>query len=328
MRSHPPPATAQHKSAPSIQHVGRTSPSRSRGLPRIPLVPRKAALGNQTFVFGRFQQIPVLLRPRGIQLEQLRECSRVPSGRPPRHYVHIVGASAWNPTSGSSGSAGDSSTAFRLVTEQGTHLYCAAPTSTCRDLWLGALHAGLDRSLLESGIPKQQPLQPPPPAKTGRLRPRIKKHCFSCGAIDDADKSPIRVKCVPVPHYAKETRCDLCQNCLIAQGLLNHVCFLRELFASAHHERKALMMAKQLCWNAMKEANPALEREVMEEVAALAGLSSNDSTATSGGKTTTTGETTQEGGSSSSSNGSKESWSSCAEVRFERPLRKKSHGDQ
>lgn len=229
-------------------------------------------------------------------------------GDHPVTMVHIVGASAWNPAGGGGGNVGETSTSFRLVTEQGTHLYSAAPTSTCRDLWLGALHAGLDRSLLESGIPKQQPLQPPPPAKTGRLRPRIKKHCFSCGAIDDADKSPIRVKCVPVPHYAKETRCDLCQNCLISQGLLNHVCFLRELFASAQHERKALMTAKQLCWNAMKQANPALEREVMEEMAASAALSSNDSAANN--TATTTGETTQEGGSSSSSNGSsKESWS-------------------
>lgn len=235
----------------------------------------------------------------GANLDTYESVAAYQRGDHPYTKVHIVGASAWNPK----GASGDSAS-FRLVTEQGTHLYCAAPTSTCRAVWLGALHAGLDRSLLEAGIPKQQPLQPPPPAKTGRLRPRIKKHCVSCGKNDD-DKNPIRPKCVPVPHYAKETRCDLCQKCLIAQGLLNHVCFLRELFASAKHERKALMMAKQLCWNAMKQANPALEKEVLEEINAhLMNESQSQSTAS----TTTTGEATQES-SSSSSNGSSKEWS-------------------
>jgi len=156
---------------------------------------------------------------------------------------------------------------------------------------LGALHAGLDRSLLETGIPKQQPLQPPPPAKTGRLRPRIKKHCVSCGAID-SENNPVRPKCLPVPHYAKESRCDLCQNCLVTQGLLNHIYYTRELFASAQQERKALILAKQLCWKAMKEANPDLERQVQQQ-AALAAASLEESTTTATTETTT-GEATQE----------------------------------
>jgi len=229
--------------------------------------------------------------------------------------VHIVGASAWNPSGQAHGSSSnaDASTSFRLVTEQGTHLYCAAPTSSCRDLWLGALHAGLDRSLVEEGTPKQQPLQPPAPAKTGRLRPRIKKHCFSCGAIEDsATNVAIRVKCVPVPHYGKESRCDLCQNCLVAQGLLNHVYFLKELLASAQHERRALMVAKQLCWKAMSDANPNLEREVQEAAAAAredAGALYSAATNNAPTTNTSTGEATQEG-SSSSSNGSKQESSS------------------
>jgi hypothetical protein len=234
----------------------------------------------------------------GANLSNYENVQAYGRGDHPITMVHIVGASAWNP------SGQDSTTFFRLVTDQGTHLYCASPTSTCRDLWLGALHAGLDRSLLEAGMPKQQPLQPPPPAKVGRLRPRIKKHCFSCGTVDDPIKSPVFVKCVPMPHYAKEYRCDLCRNCLIAQGLLNHVCFLRELFASAQQERKAITVAKQLCWNAMKQANPALEREVMEGAAAAAQEASEDTVTA-----TTTGEATQEASSASSNGSSKDSWS-------------------
>lgn len=253
----------------------------------------------------------------GANLNSYESSQNYQRGDHPTAMVHIVGASAWNPSGTAHGSSSnaDSSTHFRLVTEQGTHLYCAAPTSTCRDLWLGALHAGLDRSLLESGIPKQQPLQPPAPAKTGsRLRPRIKKHCFSCGVVEEATVTPIRSKCVPVPHYAKETRCDLCQSCLVAQGLLNHVCFLRELLASAQHERKALLLAKQLCWNAMKEVNPDLEREVQEAAALAVAEASNEMSSLSSPSnattttTTTTGETTHEGSSSSSKESSTNSW--------------------
>lgn len=229
--------------------------------------------------------------------------------------VRIVGSSAWNP-----GNGAESTATFRLVTEQGTHLYCAAPTSTCRDLWLGALHAGLDRSLLEAGIPKQQPLQPPQPPKGGRLnfRNRVKRYCISCGAMDDPEENPIRVKCVPMPHYAKETRCDLCSSCLVAQGLLNHVHFVRELFASAQHERNALQEAKQLCWNAMKKANPNLEQDAMEAAAAAAATaavqSSNASTTAASNSTTTTGEATHESSSSSSNGSSKESHASWSVI--------------
>jgi len=65
-------------------------------------------------------------------------------GDHPLTMVHIVGASAWNPTTssrvlfggsspsaGSVGSTSEDSTSFRLVTEQ-THLYSALTTLTCR----------------------------------------------------------------------------------------------------------------------------------------------------------------------------------------------------
>ena len=225
-------------------------------------------------------------------------------GDHPLTMIRIVGASAWNPT----GKSTAEHSSFRLVTEQGTHLYCAAPTSTCRDLWLGALHAGLDRSLLEAGIPKQQPLQPPQRPKAGGIRNRVKKYCISCGALDDPETTPIRVKCTPVPHYAKETRCDLCTNCLVAQGLLNHVLFKRELFASAQHERKALQEAKKMCWDAMKKANPTLEKEAQEVAAAAATAQQTSTIATvSSSAASTTGEATHEASSSSSNGSSKES---------------------
>jgi hypothetical protein len=248
----------------------------------------------------------------GANLEMYESIQAYQRGDHPVSMVRIVGASAWNPSSNSSATlaSADARSSFRLVTEQGTHLYCAAPTSTCRDLWLGALHSGLDRSLLEVGIPKQQPLQPPNPPKAGSFRARVKRvvYCYSCGKMDDPVSNPIRVKCVPMPHYNKETRIDLCSSCLIAQGLLNHVYFVKELFASAQHERKALTEAKQLCWNAMKKSNPLLEQEAIEAAAAAAAQAATESTAASTMTTSSaTGEATHESSSSSSNGSSKES---------------------
>ncbi len=53
--------------------------------------------------------------------------------RPLAHYS-LVGVS---PVS-------DDPTAFRAVTDKGTHLLCTTPTKACRDVWLSALNAGLE----------------------------------------------------------------------------------------------------------------------------------------------------------------------------------------
>eukprot|EP00559_Dactyliosolen_fragilissimus_P003105 CAMPEP_0184866710 /NCGR_PEP_ID=MMETSP0580-20130426/23385_1 /TAXON_ID=1118495 /ORGANISM="Dactyliosolen fragilissimus" /LENGTH=1688 /DNA_ID=CAMNT_0027366529 /DNA_START=61 /DNA_END=5123 /DNA_ORIENTATION=+ len=67
-------------------------------------------------------------------------------GDHPTSEVRIVGASSWNPTSKKRGSAINSPT-FRLVTYAGTHIYCTANSVEDRDIWLEALHAGLEVSL-------------------------------------------------------------------------------------------------------------------------------------------------------------------------------------
>lgn len=56
--------------------------------------------------------------------------------RPLAHYS-LVGVS---PVS-------DDPTAFRAVTDKGTHLLCSVPTKACRDVWLSALNAGLEYML-------------------------------------------------------------------------------------------------------------------------------------------------------------------------------------
>ena len=93
--------------------------------------------------------------------------------------IRIVGASAWNPppvstkksgfltpkgtpnntttaTSLSSESAAISSPSksadFLLVTYSGTHVRCSAPTPVDKDIWLSALHSGLEGNILENRI--------------------------------------------------------------------------------------------------------------------------------------------------------------------------------
>eukprot|EP00980_Cylindrotheca_fusiformis_P023320 scaffold10345_cov158-Cylindrotheca_fusiformis.AAC.12 len=55
----------------------------------------------------------------GATLSNYESSMAYKQGDHPVTMVHIVGASAWTPTGGN---AADSSTAFRLVTEQGMHL--------------------------------------------------------------------------------------------------------------------------------------------------------------------------------------------------------------
>lgn len=89
--------------------------------------------------------------------------------------IRIVGASAWNPPSLSNKksafvssncspnkdpnslsseivSSPSKSADFLLVTYAGTHVRCSAPTSVDKDVWLAALHAGLELSILENKI--------------------------------------------------------------------------------------------------------------------------------------------------------------------------------
>mmetsp|Transcript_23838 Transcript_23838/g.39287 ORF Transcript_23838/g.39287 Transcript_23838/m.39287 type:complete len:1739 (-) Transcript_23838:1111-6327(-) len=97
-------------------------------------------------------------------------------GDPPTSEIKIVGASAWNPPSiatkkssfltpqkGSPNkdfgnlsselsSPAVKSADFLLVTYSGTHVRCSAPTPFDKDVWLAALHAGLEGNILDNRI--------------------------------------------------------------------------------------------------------------------------------------------------------------------------------
>jgi len=97
-------------------------------------------------------------------------------GDPPTSEIKIVGASAWNPPSittkkssflspqkGSPNkdlaslssevsSSPTKSADFLLVTYSGTHVRCSAPTPLDKDVWLAALHAGLEGTILDNRI--------------------------------------------------------------------------------------------------------------------------------------------------------------------------------
>lgn len=223
----------------------------------------------------------------GVHMETYECVQSYLKGDFPLHIWKIVGASAWNPkmvTSDSSNTNNHSTateTSFRLVTELGSHIQCTASTNICRDLWLEALYSGLDRSLLfeidstssdpnnraASTSTKQQPpekkspqiekstrrrLIPPMPQKL-RFRKRTTKYCVSCGNVDSEYKAIIS-NVTPLRQYDKENRQNLCSECCVAQGLLNHLHFMSEMMATAHHERQALMQVRQMCKTYMVNA--------------------------------------------------------------------------
>ena len=76
----------------------------------------------------------------GNTLASYTDLSSYKKGDFPSAELRIVGASSWNPKSHSE------SPTFRIVTYAGTHVYCTAPSLVDRDVWLSALHSGLEAS--------------------------------------------------------------------------------------------------------------------------------------------------------------------------------------
>ncbi len=205
----------------------------------------------------------------------------------PLACLHIVGANAWNPPipapvidSTSSNSTTSSTlegntslstsstpSGFRLVTHQGTHVVCTAPSAACRDVWLAAFQAGLEQCWL-----KQQPssysaselnLQPPaPPRSSNNIFTRRKSStkpyfCQSCGCYDTStgntstDLKKTRVvlpNAVPLPQYKGmgEGRCSVCPECQVAQGVWFQSEFLKQLYIGARQEYQAWMEARDM----------------------------------------------------------------------------------
>ena len=149
-------------------------------------------------------------------------------GDAPVCILHVVGASATataaaatlSSTSTSTSSTHHDVTAFKLVTDQGTHFSCQATSGKCREIWLAAFGAGLELLFSSSSsstsstnknknndnsasssqdddndddddITTQGRLLPPAPQIAtvkqrlmARLSAASKKYCISCGAVE------------------------------------------------------------------------------------------------------------------------------------------------
>jgi hypothetical protein len=157
-------------------------------------------------------------------------------------------------------------TSFRMVTFQGTHIYCSCPTSADRDCWLAALHAGLECSLDSASTsravdePTRPLLSPPSPQETKTRRGVFAQkrgarvYCHSCGKVDCNELSSS-----PLPQYGQEQKMDVCTDCLTSQGLLLDVTRLSDLYEIQAYEQKALDIARELCYQAVEQQDSNLE---------------------------------------------------------------------
>lgn len=208
---------------------------------------------------------------------------------------------------------------FRIVTYAGTHIYCSAPTPADRDMWLAALHSGLEASYASyqetlssitaspggsvlkreilplnltgpmNTINQDRLLSPPRPHRAAKAAGQAKrwitsaaaltsssstasapisshgyappyettaplsnKYCISCGRYPP--EPAMKIASVPLPHYGMEQRADVCQDCLISQGVLRHVNSIAGLYAADAHERAALTRARDLAVRAVEDA--------------------------------------------------------------------------
>ena len=172
----------------------------------------------------------------GVRLTCYESWLSMDKGHHPTAIYSVVGASAIS-------NAGDAS--FRVVTNQGTHLWCLPPSSTCRDLWLRALIAGLERHFAASssngGAPRLlKPIKPRYHAANMKNPPLF---CNSCGKLEKQD-FPLVPSCSPLAQYGMESRMDLCPKCHVAQGLVEHVQWMQELYAAQYQEQQALLKAR------------------------------------------------------------------------------------
>ena len=85
--------------------------------------------------------------------------------------------------------------------------------------------------------PVEMPSWRPPPVN--------KRACRSCG------KTPTTR--VPLPQYGLEERVDVCHDCSIAQGLLEHVEFQRQSLRAQHQEHQTLEQAYTLCRQSIED---------------------------------------------------------------------------
>lgn len=160
-----------------------------------------------------------------------------------KSIVVIVGASAWKDhscaTAASETNNSAADTSFRMVTAQGTHIYCTCPTSVDRNVWLSSLHAGLEASLSSNGETTLPPFLPPSPKVRGTKR----NYCKSCGKL----AYQIVLEGAPLPQYGSEAQSLICPLCSLAQGVVLDVQRLVNLYRQQGYEKDALLKARQCC---------------------------------------------------------------------------------
>ena len=146
--------------------------------------------------------------------------------------------------------------AFRLVTHQGTHLLCRAMTTDCREVWLAAITAGLERSLAEGqqGV-EMETFAKVKPRMHNKRNLKHQPYCHSCGKMERLE-FPLIKEGTPILQYGEEERVDITENCYEAQGVVDHVKFVREMYRYQELDQYAIQQARYLV---LKKLKPELE---------------------------------------------------------------------
>jgi phosphatidylinositol 4-kinase B len=164
-------------------------------------------------------------------------------GDHPINVLKIVGASAFTTTKTGSEALSTHST-FRMVTHQGTHIYCTAPTPMDCRIWLSALHSGLEMSYSMPSSDKPV-LKPPAKVKSPKTKRLFRDKmllCMSCGRAAD-----IITLATPLPQYGYETRCHVCPECLVSQGVWLDTHFRNQIYTAYLVENDAFRKGRDTC---------------------------------------------------------------------------------
>ena len=188
----------------------------------------------------------------GVLLVSYSDYNAYMRGDHPVSVIKIVGASSWNTSGGGPGSDFSSQrNGFRLVSSRGVHYGCTAPTPKDSALWITCLHAGLEASYQQS-FPEPQVLKPPNPRESAKRRGGMFREkataCQSCGrGVEVVTLS------TPLPQYGLESRCFVCPECLVAQGVLLDVYQRNQLYACHLHEKNMIESAKTACFELLQK---------------------------------------------------------------------------
>lgn len=183
----------------------------------------------------------------GVLFISYADCNSYRRGDHPINILKIVGASAFNPSPTVSSDVSAPPTTFRMVTSRGTHIYCTTPTPIDCKVWLASLHAGLEASYSSASAPEQLVLQSPNAQRKSKNRGMFREKqiptCTSCGRASD-----IITLATPLPQYGNETRCHVCPECLVSQGVWLDIHSRCQLYDAHRHEQQAFHNGKDECY--------------------------------------------------------------------------------